>query len=387
MSKNIFDDYRKEYWFHVSNQNEIPIFGHVEKRDSIDIHVLYGLAKKMPDIKQDEYLSEIIKADVTVIDMLRAIVGVTDKRMYLELSYIFNKQKDNSGSDKNILGESVYSLKKHTVNYFENLINTESDNSDLVLHIITQYLIERGVLSVLKVIKNIKQKELESLVCYLMLPKEIQQEETKRRGHGAEQLLAKLLSCLGVSYIPENRHENPMGSADPNVDKENFEIAVRKKGKTWSMDLIVKKGTAIKILIQSLIHTSDPGQYGVNKSDETVSVKQGLNKYNRNHKESKELWGLVDGVGFIENPDDTIFKMLGQFDTFIQLKSLYKAALKLHQLKIVKIKAIRFDMDFYSKEEADGMFEKYGSNDISKITDGKIPAGKEIKAGKAWIYI
>ena len=86
------------------------------------------------------------------------------------------------------------------------------------------------------------------------------------------------------------------------------------------------------------------------------------------------LWGLVDGVGFIENPDDTIFKMLGQFDTFIQLKSLYKAALKLHQLKIVKIKAIRFDMDFYSKEEADGMFEKYGSNDISKITDGKIPA-------------
>ena len=31
----IFDDFRKEYWFHVSNQNEIPIFGHAENAEII----------------------------------------------------------------------------------------------------------------------------------------------------------------------------------------------------------------------------------------------------------------------------------------------------------------------------------------------------------------
>lgn len=30
----------------------------------------------------------------------------------------------------------------------------------------------------------------------------------------------------------------------------------------------------IRALVQSLIHTSDPGQYGVNKSDETVDIKK-----------------------------------------------------------------------------------------------------------------
>lgn len=38
--------------------------------------------------------------------------------------------------------------------------------------------------------------------------------------------------------------------------------------------------------------------------------------------------------------------MIQQFDTFVQLKSLYKAGLKLHKLGLVKIKAIRFDMSF-----------------------------------------
>ena len=37
-----------------------------------------------------------------------------------------------------------------------------------------------------------------------------------------------------------------------------------------SFDLIIKNSDSkIRILIQSLIHSSDPGQYGVNKSNET----------------------------------------------------------------------------------------------------------------------
>lgn len=386
MAIQIFDDFRKEYWFHVSNQNEIPIFGHAEK--SIDSGLLYTIAQQLPGNDDDiETLKEIISLDPDAIDTLRTIVGVTDKRMYLELSYIFNKHRQKKKSDTNVLGESVYLLKKHSVSYFKTLIRNQTPKGKEVLNVVAKYLEDRGVLSILHVLNKLEEGEVGSLVDYLLLPKEIQQEETKKRGHGAEQALAVVLNNIGVSFIPDRRHINPMSQDDPNVDKETFEIAPRDEETTWSMDLIIKHNENLRVFVQGLIHSSDPGQYGVNKSGETVLVKTGLINHNTTSPVKKELWGLVDGVGFIENPENTIFKMIGQFDTFVQLKSLYKAGLKLHKLGIVKIKAIRFDMTFYSKEEADEMFEMYGSADIIKITDNRIPKGKEVQAGKAWIYV
>ena len=383
---HVFDDFRKEYWFHVSNQNEIPIFGHAEK--SIDASLLYTIAQQISGAADDlETLKDIIRLNVDSIDTLRTIVGVTDKRMYLELSYIFNKQKVSPDSDKNILGESVYLLKKHSVSYFKKKISRGGNGSQEVLDIIANYLKDRGVLSILQVLYRMDKEEVSSLVDFLLLPKEIQQEETKKRGHGAEQALARLLFELGVSFIPDRRHENPMSQDDPNVTKKDFELANRNESSTWSMDIIITQNDQLKIFVQGLIHSSDPGQYGVNKSGETVLVKTGLNKYNKNSPNKKELWGLVDGVGFIENPENTIFKMLAQFDTFVQLKSLYKAGLRLHKLGLVKIKAVKFDMSFYNKKEADAMFEMYGSPDIQKITDDTVPLGVAIQAGKAWLYV
>ena len=386
MAIKIFKDFRKEYWFHVSNQNEIPIFGHAEK--SINSKVIYNISRKIQGNSDDfESLKQIITLDPNTIDTLRTIVGVTDKRMYLELSYIFNKHRQKVNSDTNILGESVYLLKKHTVSYFKRMINEHSETGQEVLNIIAKYLEHRGVLSMLHVLNKMEEEEISTLVDYLLLPKEIQQEETKKRGHGAEQALALFLHNIGISFIPNQRHINPMSQDDQNVNKETFTLAPRDEKKTWSMDLIITHKEQPRIFVQGIIHSSDPGQYGVNKSGETVSVKTGLKKHNRTAPIKKELWGLVDGVGFIENPENTIFKMIQQFDTFVQLKSLYKAGLKLHKLGLVKIKAIRFDMSFYSPKEADEMFELYGSDDIIKITDNSIPKGKEIPAGKAWIYI
>ena len=383
---HVFDDFRKEYWFHVSNQNEIPIFGHAEK--SIDASLLYTIAQQISGAADDlETLKDIIRLNVDSIDTLRTIVGVTDKRMYLELSYIFNKQKVSPDSDKNILGESVYLLKKHSVSYFKKKISRGGNGSQEVLDIIANYLKDRGVLSILQVLYRMDKEEVSSLVDFLLLPKEIQQEETKKRGHGAEQALARLLFELGVSFIPDRRHENPMSQDDPNVTKKDFELANRNESSTWSMDIIITQNDQLKIFVQGLIHSSDPGQYGVNKSGETVLVKTGLNKHNKNSPNKIELWGLVDGVGFIENPENTIFKMLAQFDTFVQLKSLYKAGLRLHKLGLVKIKAVKFDMSFYNKKEADAMFEMYGSPDIQKITDDTVPLGVAIQAGKAWLYV
>ena len=389
MDKEIFKDCRNEYWFHVSNQNEIPIIGHAGR--SIDSNLLYTIAHCIAGC-DDEFgaLKEIISENVDAIDTLRTVVGITDKRMYLELSYIFNKQRISPEKNVNVLGESIYTLKKHIISYYKNIIKGKANSakSQKVLDVVAQYLCDRGVLKVLRLLGEMGQDGIDTLVDCLLLPKEIQQEETKRRGHGAEQKFAVLLYELGVSFIPNKRHENPMSQDDPNIDKNTFELAARNESSTWSMDLIIKDKTdALRIFVQGLIHTSDPGQYGVNKSAETCLVKSNLMSYNTASSQCKELWGLVDGVGFIENPEHTVFKMIKEFDTFVQLKSLYKAGLRLHRLGIVRIKAIRFNMDFYSEEEAEEMFELYGSKDIQVVESKSDIHGKEIEAGMAWLYI
>ena len=179
-----------------------------------------------------------------------------------------------------------------------------------------------------------------------------------------------------------------MSADDPNVDKQTFVLSQRDEKKTWSFDVIIKNNEGkLVVFTQGLIHTSDPGQYGVNKSGETILVRQSLNNYNASNNSHCELWGLVDGVGFVENPDNTIFKMLPAFDNFVQLKSLYKAALRLHKLGIVQVKAIRFDPAFYTQDDAMEMFNKYGSHDIVVLSSDEEPDMKKIHAGKAWIYV
>lgn len=383
----VTDNLRSEYWFHVSDQQEIPIFGQVER--NIDIDLLREIVDGYPDddLKRD-YIRQVLVNNPDSVDLLRAFVGVSDKRMYLELSYKFGKQKPTPESSTNILGYTLYDLQKHQIPFFKRLLTRDDQQGKVAADIIADYLISKGLFSILNALKSLEFEQLPAFVDSLIAPKEVQQAETKRRGHGAEQRFAILLAELGVSFLPENKHINPMSADDPNVKKDTFDLSHRDERTTWSFDVIIKDLQGqLKIFTQGLIHTSDPGQYGVNKSGETILVKLGMMSFNQRTHRGLELWGLVDGVGFIENPDNTVFKMLPAFDTFVQLKSLYKAALRLHKLGIVKVKAIRFDMDFYTHKEADDMFEKYGSQDIVKLTDKTPFDGKEIHAGKAWIYI
>jgi hypothetical protein len=378
-----------EFWFHVANQDEIPIFGVVDK--SLDIPLLMSILKDLPDTNnfiQKSYISTIIEENADVIDILRTFVGISDKRMYLELSYLFAKTKYKNTDQQNILGKSMYELDKHPLSFFKNLITSKDKKlSTKSAALISEYLNDRQLIEILLVFKKLKQAEIETLIEKLILPKEIQQAEAKRRGHGAEHNLAVLLHELGISVTPKDRHENPMASNDPNVDIETFEIVQKKKGKTYSFDLIVENHLQKPLaFLQGLIHTSDPGQFGVNKSDETVQIKRDLTSFNQKNKTQKEHWGLVDGVGFSENKKDTIDKMLIEFDCFFQLKSLYKAGLQVHKLGLVKLRGIRFDDKFYNSIESNAMFEKYGSIDIQLVTT-KMPKYKEIKAGKAWLYL
>jgi hypothetical protein len=414
---SIISSVQNEFWFHVSNQSEIPIFGEIDKspnlpllveiiqnlpqqekqekvENSDDIGELVVL-KEMSDnlakfsrIKQTEYISQLIVTNPKTVDILRTLIGVSDKRMYLELSYIFAKTKFNNFDTLNILDKPLYELDKHDLKYFQNLLkSTNKRLAEKSAEIISNYLIDKQLIEILLVFRKLNENELSTIINKLILPKEIKQAEAKRRGHGAEHYLAQILKSLGVSLIPQDRHLDPMKSKDPNVNKNTFEITNKKKGETWSFDLVIEDLTHQPLIfLQSLIHTSDPGQYGVNKSDETVAIKKDLTKYNQKQNSNKELWGLVDGVGFCENKKDTIDKMLAEFDCFIQMKTLYKAGLKLHQLGLIDILAIRFDLDFYTLSEAEEMYSKYGCSKIKMITNN-CHQGQEIKAGKAWLYV
>lgn len=71
-------------------------------------------------------------------------------------------------------------MKKHTVSYFKRMINEHSETGQEVLNIVAKYLEHRGVLSMLHVLNKMEEEEISTLVDYLLLPKEIQQEETKK---------------------------------------------------------------------------------------------------------------------------------------------------------------------------------------------------------------
>lgn len=111
----VTDNFRTEFQYHVADQKEIPIYGIVDR--AIEIDKLQSKVSKLPE-EEDKisvYLQQVILTDPDTIDFLRTFVGVSDKRMYLELSYIFGKTKKDDNQLENILSYSIYDLKKHDI--------------------------------------------------------------------------------------------------------------------------------------------------------------------------------------------------------------------------------------------------------------------------------
>lgn len=75
----------------------------------------------------------------------------------------------------------------------------------------------------------------------------------------------------------------------------------------------------------------------VNKSDETIDIYKRICAYNNkiNIKHQVYLLGSVDGVGFSENPNGTIVKMLDAFDGFFQMHTLFKIPVFLQKIGMI----------------------------------------------------
>jgi hypothetical protein len=391
MPSEAFSSIENEYWYNVSPQDKLPLAGVVDLE--IDLKKVALLFIKLSQAKtlQDAHAllyNEILKNPI-VFSYVRQFLGISDKRAYLDLSYIASRTK-HPLQNNSISGCQPWTLSRHPIPFFLRLLSGSQGKQvqQVTANMFSKYLMDQGIYNAAKGFSNINEKIMDLIYTRLIVPKEYQQKAAKRRGHGCESVLAKVLNEIGVDIIPINKAVDPMGANDPHVDLTKMEFTQREIGKTHAFDIIITHNTVPYILIQSLIHTSDPGQFGVDKSNETVQIYSDISTWNRNNTNKVYLWGLFDGVGYSENKPDTINKLLNNVDHFVQIKTLYKAPLVLHKLGLIKIKGIKFSK-YYDHEDIKAIQKLYISDDIKIIINNinEFEKYKKIECGEAYIYI
>jgi hypothetical protein len=388
------DSPEREYWTHVSAQEELPIAGDViavKPPEGLD-HLIEHLPPEASAPTITAHVTEELLREPKLLDELRLLVSVSNKRCYLDLSYIFSRIFEPGTHSRTLCGCPPDELTRHQLSFFRNILKQSAkqpSRARAAAETIARYLVEtKGLSTILNVYGGLDTTQRKAIVEKLILPGHSQQREAKRRGHGAEAALAAIVAALGCHIQPADKAIRPMGASDPNVDPSTFEVAPRNAASTISFDLLIlDQADKIRVCVQSLVQSSDPGQFGVEKVKDTRNAREQIDRFNRASSERRiQLWGLLDGVGYSENKNGTINCMLGDVHEFIQLKSLYKSALALHRLELAKIHAIRFDEDFYSATSLAGMIE-YVPEGVRVLRGNEAVDARPLPAGKATIYL
>lgn len=379
----------QEFWYCVAPQNDIPLYRGEMLDDSVVIGLLAFLNYYRNNI-QDTFSKSIQKAllyNPNFINDIRLLLGISNKRFYLDMTYLAHISTTINGD--RFVPEKREDLIKHSTAWFVGRLSREGKEEWAKL--ISEYFLSNDLEQILNAFLSLSENLVKEIFNNLIAPKEIQQKQAKYRGHGAEQLVAKSFFDVGSIIYPVNKHLTPMAERDPNVNLTTMEIVSHEVAAIGihSFDLIIKDADGdICALVQSLIHTSDPGQYGVNKSDETVEIKKMIDKYNELHSEKPVyLIGNVDGVGFSENPNGTIAKMLGAFDSFVQINTMFKVGLYMQQIGLISgIRYIVLDDDYFSSETKEYFKQKYIEPAGVELVN-EIPCNykKIIRAGRAML--
>lgn len=382
-------DKLQEFWYCVAPQNEIPLY----RGETLDDQVVASLLAFLNYYRShregtfSESLQKALLHNPKFIRDIRLLLGISDKRFYLDMTYLAHSWQADDGT--RLVEEAREDLVKHSTGWFVGRLSRPG--KEKWAELIAGYFRDNDLEQILNAFLPLSENLIKEIFNNLIAPKEIQQKQAKYRGHGAEQLVARSFHGVGARIYPEKKHLEPMAERDPNVNLATMELVSHEAAAAGihSFDLIIKDEEGdIRALVQSLIHTSDPGQYGVNKSDETVDIKKMINQYNEKHpKKPVYLIGNVDGVGFSENPNGTIAKMLGVFDSFVQVNTMFKAGLYLQQLGLISgIRAVLLDEDYFSPEAKEHFYRNYMEPAGVALVD-EVPeyAQKRIRAGRAWL--
>lgn len=377
----------QEFWYCVAPQNDIPLY----RGEALDDRVVTGLLSFISyyrNNRQETFLESIQEAllyNPNFINDIRLLLGISDKRFYLDMTYLAHISTATDG--KRLVAENRENLVKHSTAWFAGRLSRQGKEEWAKL--ISKYFVSNDLEQILNAFLSLSEDVVKEIFNNLIAPKEIQQKQAKYRGHGAEQLVAQSFYAAGATIYPENKHLTPMAERDPNVDLSTMEIVSHEAAAAGihSFDLIIKDVDGdIRALVQSLIHTSDPGQYGVNKSDETVEIKRLIDRHNEFHIDKPVyLIGNVDGVGFSENPNGTIAKMLSAFDSFVQINTVFKVGLYMQQLGLTSgIRYIILDDNYFSAAAKEHFNQEYIKPAGVELID-KLPCNyeKSVRAGRA----
>lgn len=358
----------EEFWYCVAPQEDLPLYKGQEISSDACTQLISLVNKYKNMIISGRYrtpaeiINTIILEEPSIISNMRVLVGISDKRLYLDLTYLANIYSDENNI--RFVSESREHLLKHDTKYFVRLLSISPVKEKLAEEI-TKYFISHGLIRILNTFASLTTEQIEPIFNNLIAPKEIQQMQAKYRGHGAEQAFAQIITACGLQIIPENKDTDPMAGYDPNVDLSTMTVVPRNAAdeNCHSFDLIITDyDSRIRVLIQSLIHSSDPGQYGVNKSDETIDIYKKIRAYNSTMDIHHQVYllGSVDGVGFCENPNGTIVKMLDAFDDFFQMHTLFKIPIFLQKIGMINnLVGIAFDTTYFEPKAIDYFTANY----------------------------
>lgn len=394
---------QREYWSHVADQQELPIAPGRDIPRSMNLVASLASDIESSGVRPESVIAEHLLANPALLDEIRIFAGWSDKRLYLSLSYVFSRTTANQDEGqlpipapshdegiRTLCGCEPFDMVRHSTSFFKNLLRSKNGATrKQSASVIACLLMNTGIVDTLAAYASLDKASRYALLRNLVFTKESQQNEAKRRGHGAESLIASVLSFAGGNFLPKEKISNPMGSNDPNIDIQTLQISPRSADSTWSCDIAgLDRAGNLRAWVVSLVQSSDPGQFGVDKSNTTTTIRRRLDQYNnQGGHPSIELWGVVDGVGYSENKSGTIDRMLASFHDFFQTKTAYKAALAAHRIGIGHVDAIHFDQQFYDNRTIEQM-SRYVPSDVEIVQkQPQNDSWKSFHAGRATLFI
>jgi hypothetical protein len=151
------DEPEKEYWTHVSAQEELPLAGDiapVQPPRLLD-RLLTNLSTDASEHDTEVAVASELLRDPELLDELRLLVSVSDKRCYLDLSYIFSRTYAPGGEDRTLCGCRPGGLTRHSLTFFRNILRRTGDQTDRAAtasRVIASYLVEmKGLATILSV--------------------------------------------------------------------------------------------------------------------------------------------------------------------------------------------------------------------------------------------
>lgn len=382
-----------EYWYHVASQEQMPLAGTPRQAgvlDALDAKSPAGTAYVPGTLTREDVAQWLYEAPA-IAHELRLVLSLADKRFYLDLSYLFSRNTYvGTAGPTTVCGCLPHRMRKHSTSAVLGFIaRGPEERRRRAAEVVADYLVARRLLVVLDLYFSLDTTRRRAINDLWLAPHDAQQNETKRRGHGAEGEVAAALQAAGLRIEPETKATDPMGAADPNVDLETFSIAPRDAGRTVSADIGIFDGEGnLRAMVMGLVQSSDPGQFGVDKAATNREIRRRLDEYRTSTGSTLEMWGIVDGIGYAENPNGTVLPMLRHFHEFMQHNSVYKALLAASRLGLCEVAAVLYDSDFYSDVVAEQMHQRYGGT-ATILDDGAAPptGTQPIRAGRATVFL